>query len=313
MDKDLLSFLYWREGLSIDVIASRIGCSSCYVRHQMINYNIPRRKSSDHKRGVSVSQEVKDKISKTMQNYKKTNLHKLHLSESRRKWTASPENRHKMSISKIGRRIKTHVTSDVHKEHLSQALKGRTYSLETIDKMSKSHRGISPGNKGKKASLEIRRKISLAQKGKKRGNVPINVRHKIAESLKKKWQNKEYRELALKKIISANMKKPTKPEVRLGQIIEEVCPSQYKYVGNGVCIIGGKIPDFLNVNGQKKVIEMYGTYWHRNHNPQDRINHFKDYGYDCLIIWQHELKEPLSDKVIESIKGFNNKVVEYAP
>jgi G:T-mismatch repair DNA endonuclease (very short patch repair protein) len=36
-------------------------------------------------------------------------------------------------------------------------------------------------------------------------------------------------------------------------------------------------PDFI-CDEEKKVIEVYGDYWHRNDNPQDRINKFKKMG-----------------------------------
>jgi len=65
-----------------------------------------------------------------------------------------------------------------------------------------------------------------------------------------------------------------------------------------VMILGGKGLDFVNVNGQKKIIEMFGTYWHgekrtgriKKEEEQQRIDLFAQYGYQTLIIWQHELK-----------------------
>jgi len=40
----------------------------------------------------------------------------------------------------------------------------------------------------------------------------------------------------------------------------------------------------------------------REQEEHQRIDHFKKYGYDCLIIWEEELKSP--DKVVEKIKNF---------
>ena len=57
-------------------------------------------------------------------------------------------------------------------------------------------------------------------------------------------------------------------------------------------VLGGKIPDWVNVNGKKRVIELYGNYFHNpkyfpeKQTPEDRINYFKQFGYDTLIIWQ---------------------------
>ena len=57
-----------------------------------------------------------------------------------------------------------------------------------------------------------------------------------------------------------------------------------------------------DINGQKKCIELYGNYWHKNDNPQDRIDLFKQFGYDTLIIWEHELKD------IEKVK---NRIMKF--
>ena len=97
----------------------------------------------------------------------------------------------------------------------------------------------------------------------------------------------------------------TKPEIELGIILDEVCLNQYKYTGRGEIWIGNRNPDFFNVDGQKKVIEMFGDHWHQGDNPNNRINHFKEYGYDCLVIWESELEN--RNEVKERIKDFNEK------
>lgn len=56
-------------------------------------------------------------------------------------------------------------------------------------------------------------------------------------------------------------------------------------------MLGGKIPDIVNVNGQKKVVELWGTYWHRDQNPDDRIALFRPFGWDTLVVWEKELKD----------------------
>ena len=72
--------------------------------------------------------------------------------------------------------------------------------------------------------------------------------------------------------------RPTNPEKIIQRILAKYFPKEWKYVGNGKVWFGKKNPDFININGQKKLIEVYGDYWHRNDNPQDRIDHFKKYG-----------------------------------
>ena len=68
----------------------------------------------------------------------------------------------------------------------------------------------------------------------------------------------------------------------------------------------------MNVNGQKKLIEMFGDYWHsekvqkvsKSQHERERIKHFSEYGYQTLIIWECELE---CSKVLEErIKRFVN-------
>jgi len=97
-------------------------------------------------------------------------------------------------------------------------------------------------------------------------------------------------------------KKPTKPELEINKLLDKYFPDEWRYVGNGKFIIEGKCPDFVNINGKKKVIELFGDFWHQDDNPQDRIDMFKEYGWDCLIIWESELKgqiNKLLDKIME--------------
>jgi G:T-mismatch repair DNA endonuclease (very short patch repair protein) len=66
------------------------------------------------------------------------------------------------------------------------------------------------------------------------------------------------------------------------------------------------------VNGQKKIIELFGDYWHGKERTgknkkgveKERINCFAKYGYQTLIIWEHELKD--INIVINKIVEFNN-------
>ena len=49
-----------------------------------------------------------------------------------------------------------------------------------------------------------------------------------------------------------------------------------------------RIPDFVN-RKDKKIIEVYGDYWHRGENPQDKIDEYSRVGWDCIVIWEHEI------------------------
>jgi len=124
---------------------------------------------------------------------------------------------------------------------------------------------------------------------------------------KLKWENVKYRDIIIKKIIKALKITPNKPEKILIGILNKTLPNEYKYVGDGKVIIGGFNPDFINVNSQKKIIELYGDYWHSRKEVVKRdvrrLKAYRKYGYKLLIIWEHELKDLI--KVKNGIINFN--------
>jgi len=132
-------------------------------------------------------------------------------------------------------------------------------------------------------------------------------------NMKRLWQNPGYSERQLKAIIKGWKTKPNVPEKFLIKLLQELFPDQWKFVGDGQFILAGKNPDFVNVNGQKKIIEHFGVYHHgkgvtgvpNEQHEQERINLFAQYGYQTLVIWGHELEniELLTKKVIQ----FNSK------
>jgi len=114
----------------------------------------------------------------------------------------------------------------------------------------------------------------------------------------------------LRAIFAGNDLSPNKPERRLRNGLNKMFPGEYKFVGDGKTFIGGKCPDFINVNGQKKIIELFGTFWHskkmtgmsRKEYEEQRIKHFAKYGFRTLVIWQKEL---------ENIKKLKRKLIEF--
>lgn len=105
--------------------------------------------------------------------------------------------------------------------------------------------------------------------------------------------------------------KPNKQEKRLHKILHEILLGKYAInVDADIAAIGGKVPDFVNINGQKRLIELFGDYWHgeertgrtKEEEEKQRIDHFARFGYQTLIIWQHELGN--TAKVKEKILRF---------
>lgn len=96
--------------------------------------------------------------------------------------------------------------------------------------------------------------------------------------------------------------KPNKKEIQLDGILKEL-NKPYKFVGDGKFWIENMNPDFVNVNGRKHVIDLFGCYWHgcpkcfpdakvKQSKEEDyRKKRLAEYGYESDIIWEHELED----------------------
>lgn len=155
------------------------------------------------------------------------------------------------------------------------------------------NRGLK-GKSGVVFSAEQRRRMG-AKKGTKRPDLSIMNR------------NPEF----IRKRLKGLMKKPTKPERRIIEIIEKN-GLPFKYVGNGQKIIGTLNPDFIH-DDARKVIEVFGRVFHDptvsffpvglTSQLEGRTEFFKQRGYDCLILWDDELGSETS--ILDSITAFS--------
>ena len=196
--------------------------------------------------------------------------------------------------------------------------------------------------KGMHQTKTAKEKMSISKTGKphyqKYWKPPsIKTRRKISKSLKKCWQNpvfrenqarktrkshqtKEFREHSkklwqssefVKKMLKARQTKPNKAELKLNCILQQILPNEYALnVKADIMTLGCKIPDFVNVNGQKKLIELNGTYYHNPkyfpnvQSPEERISYFEKLGWNTLIIREDELdnRETLKVKLLKFSK-----------
>jgi hypothetical protein len=122
--------------------------------------------------------------------------------------------------------------------------------------------------------------------------------HKVALKL---WQNPEFQKM---QAIAKNIK-PNKPE----RTFDKLTPDIVKYTGDWrFFIITNKKtrnPDF-KVSGQKKIIELFGDYYHEGENPNDIIEEYKNVGWECIVFWEHEVYKE-SEKVLKETLKFINE------
>lgn len=123
------------------------------------------------------------------------------------------------------------------------------------------------------------------------------------------WKNPKFRKKVIK-ILIKNQQKIIKIIHNSPNLIEKklmtLIPKNFIFVGNGKIMIDRFNPDFIDKKN-KKIIELYGDYWHNlpNYIERDkrRLKSYKKYGYKTLVIWEHELKD--LNKIRDKIYNFN--------
>ncbi len=165
-------------------------------------------------------------------------------------------------------------------------------------------RQFSINNPGRNPSDETRRRMREAWKT--RAPVSEETRAKQRAATTKRWAEDDG---SWRRAMVRGYRKfgPNKPEKALLTVLSSL---NFQYNGDGPLVIFGKVPDFWD--GQKRVVEAYGCYWHgcpdcfpkgeKQDDSRERIDLFKQQDYDCLIIWEHELRD--MDKVISKISEF---------
>jgi len=217
-------------------------------------------------------------------------------------------------------RLGTHHSKET-KRKMSLALKGRPSEKLGIPRSKEHIRKAIEGRKGYKHSDKTKRKISEGNKGKLGSFLGKHhseeIKRKISKKAIKRYQNLEYKEKMGKAQFVGRDNSPNKSERRLRKILNKMFPGEYKFVGDGKVWINGKNPDFINVNGQKKIIELFGNFWHgkayrkiafndNSSNKEHRIQRqkiFAEYGYKTLVIWERGLNNIKQLK--KKLRNFN--------
>ena len=101
----------------------------------------------------------------------------------------------------------------------------------------------------------------------------------------------------IRNIANSNSRGPSSLEVLLRIILGKHFPGEWQYNGNGKASgpVGGRVPDFTRIDGQKYLIELHGCTYHHSLVPEERgseeetIKHYAKFSYKCLVIWGDEL------------------------
>jgi len=184
---------------------------------------------------------------------------------------------------------------------------GHPHTAKAKEKIAEGHKGDKNPAKRK----EVRERISKTLTGRE---IPKEVRDKMSISQKKKWKDPEY----IKNWVRAVNAKPNKLEKLVDVCLQELQPNEWLYNGNfdaGVTI-GGMIPDFVNINGKKIVIEVFSD-WHDEKFMRERfdteigwkrtefgrIAAYSQLGYTCIVLWEDELKNNAEGYILKELKN----------
>lgn len=169
---------------------------------------------------------------------------------------------------------------------------GKQISLSATYCRSCSNLGERNPFYGHHHTKDVVQKIRLNSLGKKRPKISI--------FFKSLWKDSEFRNKTIKKSLLHGSRSPNKPEQMLQELLKKFFGSSYSFVGDGKVVLNGFCPDFISNGNEKKIIELYGDYWHKRPDLQQRdkrrIKTYKKLGYTPLIVWQKELKDVTSLK-----------------
>jgi len=113
-----------------------------------------------------------------------------------------------------------------------------------------------------------------------------NLKNLLVAKGKKRWENPKFFEKNMKALLV----RPTSLEKDMMKIIQRY-NLPYRYTGDGSFLIGFKNPDFVNINGEKKLIEVGNVYHHKGDYIEKRREHFAQYGWESFIFIQDKLNE----------------------
>lgn len=160
-----------------------------------------------------------------------------------------------------------------------------------------------------KKSFKTPERIKKHSEGQKRRYNNPQERKKQSIQGKERWEDAEF----VKKMMIARNIKPNKLEQFVGNVLQKHYPDEWKFNGDGSCgvVLNGLIPDFINVNGEKKVIEVFGEAFH---NPEKAFMEvtwkrqefgrkavFAQLGFNCVVLWGEEIKKHGEEYIISMI------------
>jgi hypothetical protein len=227
--------------------------------------------------------------------------------KSRTGMTNSPEMRANISKALMGSKCglgnksrtgQKRSPEEIAKGAATYRARGYKPTKEHIRKLSEAKRGVKKAPHVGQAVAKANKERIWTESGRK----------KISENSKRFWSDSYRANWLIRKLREASSAKPNKLETSVMEMLNKHFPDEWQYSGNGGLVLGRCCPDFVRNHGHNQVIEIYGDYWHRGENPQDRVDLFDTYGYKTLVIWENEVHSMSEDEFAKLVFKFMQKV-----
>lgn len=181
----------------------------------------------------------------------------------------------------------------------------RGHTKSTDPRVKKNAKNLSESwkNKSKEEKKRIAKNVSEKLKGRHLSpKTEFKKGHSTSSKLIENWKDPIYKQKQLKAML--HWGRPNKQEIKVLQILKNI-DINWDYVGNGILLIGGKNPDFINRN-TNDLLEYFGNYWHYDGTFENiweeellRKIHFKKYGYNCVVVNSNVLKMKFPEEYIK--------------
>lgn len=297
---------YMHQRLSIAKIAEQVGCSFETIRRALIKANIPRR--TDTEKNIGRNRRYPE----------------LHNEEwLREKYIG--ENLSQGQIERLlgcsGGNVGIALRSfgiPIRKEYNKREKNGNFKYPKAYDKDFLWQRYVVERKTGDEIAKELGCHNTIVFRGLRENRIPRRThkewmdedyKRKGADRARELWKDKDY----VKNVFDGLNAKPNKFEQRIYRIIQNAFLNEWAYNGDfseGI-MIGGKIPDFINVNGRKQVIECFGdpyhdgtfnSSWKRTEFGTKAI--YNQVGFSCLVLWFSECEKKTDEQIAEEVKQF---------
>lgn len=126
------------------------------------------------------------------------------------------------------------------------------------------------------------------------------------------WKSQDLDYVKFLRVIGQRIRSPTQPEL----IFKDICEKNdlpFHYTGDGQLWIGKKKklnPDFIEANGKKICIEIFGDYWHspllNKKIPESgtltyRKAHYRRFKWTPVFIWESDLRRKDAEQFVLTI------------